>query len=132
MPRPSDFHRVRHQANLMQRDTARLAIESCDYLLALPNIEKAGTFATTLDPVAANHLHRFANAWGLRVVDKGDFLALAGVRGTVVSGRDAKRYIESHRVRCQKKLDVATREIDRGFARYGLPACLGHAVDVVA
>lgn len=132
MPRPSDFHRARQQQNILRRDTARLAVESCDYLLALPNLERSSTFATTFDPVAATHLHRFANAWGLRVVDKGVFLALAGIRGTVVSGRDAKRYIESHRARCQKTVDEATREIDRGFARYGLPACLGHAVDVVA
>lgn len=133
MTHPLEFHRTRQQANLIRRETARLAIESCDYLLALPNIEKCGTFAvSTLDGVATTHLHRFASSWGLTVVDRGDYLALAGILGRLVGGRDAKRYIESHRARSQQQLDVATREIDRGFARYGLPTCLEHAIDVVA
>ncbi len=132
MPRASDLHRTRQQANLIRRDTGRLAIESCDYLLALPNIDKAGTFAVpTLDRTSATHVHRFANGWGLTVVDRGDYLALAGTLGRTISGRNAKRYIENYRAWWRKRVDVATREIDRGFARYDQPTCLGHAVDIV-
>jgi hypothetical protein len=133
MPHASDFHTARQQENILRRDAARLAIESCDYLLNLPNLERCSTLAVpTFDPVAVTHLHRFADAWGLTVVDRGDYLTLAGILGRTINGRDAKRYIESHRSRCEAKVNTATREIARGFARYGLPTRIPHAIDVVA
>jgi len=131
--RSSDFQTARQQKNLVARENALALIESCDYLLALPNMAKASIFAVSaIDGVAATHLHRFVRSWGGTVIETSGYLTISTLGWRPWDGVTAEKNIRAARARATRRAETLRAEIDRAAVRYGLPETLPHAIDVVA